>query len=95
MTVLPPPIGYRHVGRVVHLKDDGSLADGTGFRGRLARNLKRRIPGFLARLGRPGDALDYLVQENVFTDHCPISYVIRSWNHLEAAMGGRSRTGSS
>ncbi len=85
VTVLPPPIGYRHVGRVIHLKDDGTLDDGTGFRGRLARNLGRRIPGLLSRIARPGEAVDYLVQENVFTDHCPIVYAIRTWNHLEAS----------
>ena len=83
VTQLPPPLGYHHVGRVCHLRRDGTLQDGTPLWDRVKDNLTDRLPSLINRIRKKGTVWESLVGDNAISDHCPITYAVRLWNLIE------------
>ncbi|MFT7617554.1 MAG: triacylglycerol lipase [Planctomycetota bacterium] len=80
---LPPPLGYRHIGNLCHLRRDGRMEDGTRSWDLLKDNLTDRLPGLIKQLRSKKGAWESLLGNNSFSDHCPLSYAVRLWNFIE------------
>lgn len=80
VTMVPPAIGYQHIGQLKYIDDHGTVYDNPGK----WVQMKRRITG---HLGHIGDLLDHWSQGNLdaipsdyLNDHAPIYYVVHTWN---------------
>ncbi|MCA9322218.1 MAG: lipase family protein [Planctomycetes bacterium] len=83
VTVLPPPVSYRHVGRTMHLRRDGTILDGTDLIDRLRDGLTDRLPGIFRGASNWREIVKRAVRENALADHSPINYALRLWNLTE------------
>jgi hypothetical protein len=78
---VPPPLGYRHVGRLCYFNKSGRL--------------QRKKPGpwwqllhgARDQLRSPLPSARSLALPEWLVDHAPIKYAVRTWNHYEASSG--------
>ncbi len=81
VTMVPPEIGYQHVGLFKYIDDAGEIHDNPDYRTRL----KSRVSG---HIGHIGDVLHHwgkgelnVIPSDNLNDHAPIYYVVRIWNN--------------
>jgi len=81
VTMVPPAIGYRHIGLLKYIDDDGHIHDNPNIWVRMKSRISGHLGHIEAVLNSWSHGDFYAIPVDYLNDHAPIYYVVRIWNN--------------